>query len=81
MPDHQEAFVSRVDGVSVVIEVLSFEEDLSSDGDGASARHFFDDLAAANGAASSSCDFCADLTDRRVSRSMPTTVTIYIAVK
>lgn len=63
VPDHQEAFVSRVDGVSIVIEVLSFEEDLSSEGDGASARHFFDDLAAANGAASSSCDFCADLTD------------------
>lgn len=55
-----------MDGVSIVIEVLSFEDDLSSGGDGASARHFFDDLAAANGAASSSCDFCADLSDRRV---------------
>lgn len=33
--------------------------------DGASARHFFDDLAAANGATSSACDFCGDLSDRQ----------------
>lgn len=82
VPDHQEAFVSRSDGVSVVIEVLSFETDIdtpcspplapvlpSGDGDGSvagiggeSARHFFDDLAEANGATSSTCDFCADVT-------------------
>lgn len=63
VPDHQEAFVSREDGVSVVIEVLSFEADLSSEEDGSSARHFFDDLAVANGASSSVIDFCADLTE------------------
>ena len=82
VPDHQEVFASREDGVSIVIEVLSFEEEIPSEdgtkknadgggdgggggGGGSSARHFFDDLAAANGASSSTCDFCADMTDRR----------------
>lgn len=68
VPDHQEAFVSREDGIGIVIELLSFETEISSEldgkGDGASARHFFDDLAAANGSSSSACDYCADLSDR-----------------
>ncbi|CAM9762846.1 unnamed protein product [Pylaiella littoralis] len=67
VPDHQEAFVSREDGISIIIEVLSFEAEISSEldghGDGASARHFFEDLTAANGASSSACDYCADLSD------------------
>eukprot|EP00752_Nemacystus_decipiens_P003955 g3621.t1 len=68
VPDHQEAFVSREDGVSVVIEVLSFETEIPTDPDGkdsggASARHFFDDLASANGASISTVDFCEDMTD------------------
>ncbi|CAM9359908.1 unnamed protein product [Ectocarpus fasciculatus] len=69
VPDHQEVFASKDDGISIVIEVLSFEADISMDEqakkDGASARHFFDDLAAANGATSSACDFCGDLSDRQ----------------
>ncbi|CBJ29147.1 conserved unknown protein [Ectocarpus siliculosus] len=67
VPDHQEVFASKEDGISIVIEVLSFEADINMDEqarkDGASARHFFDDLAAANGATSSACDFCGDLSD------------------
>eukprot|EP00903_Cladosiphon_okamuranus_P006551 g6399.t1 len=68
VPDHQEAFVSREDGVSIVIEVLSFEADIppdsdGNDGGGASARHFFDDLATANGASRSTVDFCGDMSD------------------
>lgn len=82
-------FASQSDGVSVVIEVLTFEEDLPGAGanagadtsadagadagadddagagaDGQSAKHFFEDLATANGASSSVCDFCGNLTDR-----------------
>lgn len=61
--------MSREDGVSIVIEVLSFETEISSesggeDRGGASARHFFDDLATANGASRSTVDFCQDMTDR-----------------
>lgn len=62
--------MSREDGVSIVVEVLSFETEIPPDSDGkednggSSARHFFDDLAAANGASRSACDFCADMTDR-----------------
>ena len=61
--------MSREDGVSIVIEVLSFETEIPPDPDGknscgASARHFFDDLAAANGASRSTVDFCEDMTDR-----------------
>lgn len=61
--------MSREDGVSIVVEVLSFETEIVPDsegngGGGSSARHFFDDLAAANGASRSDVDFCADMTDR-----------------
>lgn len=70
VPDHQEVFADREVGISVVVEVLSFEEGVPSDGTenggggGSSARYFFDDLASANGALSSTCDFCVDMTDR-----------------
>lgn len=64
VPDHQEVFVSKEGRVSIVIELLSFEENLPSAEDGASARHFFNDLGTANGASTSVCDFCADLSDR-----------------
>lgn len=55
--------------MSIVIEVLSFETEIPSDSDGkdsdgASARHFFDDLATANGASRCTVDFCADMSDR-----------------
>ncbi|CAM9938365.1 unnamed protein product, partial [Hapterophycus canaliculatus] len=80
VPDHQEVFASKEDGISIIVEVLSFEADIETDAvadaegkkTGRSARHFFDDLADANGASSSNCDFCADLTDRREACRHPT---------
>lgn len=61
--------MSQNDEMSIIIELLSFEADLPDDGiDGQSARHFFDDLADANSAQESVCDFCGDVSGRRATR-------------
>ncbi|CAM9598173.1 unnamed protein product [Discosporangium mesarthrocarpum] len=61
VPDHQEVFVNRDAETSFVVELLSLEPGLP---EGQSARHFFDDLAQANEAPSSQCEYCEDLSAR-----------------
>ncbi|CAM9688616.1 unnamed protein product [Choristocarpus tenellus] len=60
VPDNQEVFVSRDGDISLMVELLSLEPDLT---EGQSASFFFDDLAKVNEAVSSHRDFCGDLTE------------------
>jgi hypothetical protein len=45
VPDHQEVFVDSLTDMSLIVEILAYEEGVN---DEAAARHFFDDLAQFN---------------------------------
>ena len=45
VPDHQEVFVDRISDMSLIIEILGYESEVS---DNDAAQHFFHDLAQCN---------------------------------
>jgi hypothetical protein len=45
VPDHQEVFVDRLSDMSLIVELLSYEEGVADD---QAAIHYFEDLAHCN---------------------------------
>ena len=45
VPDHQEVFVDRLSDMSLIVELLSYEEGVADD---QAAIHYFEDLAQCN---------------------------------